>query len=39
MRLLNESYEIYKSNQKSWEAELEERKELERTLEDGLENE
>lgn len=36
MRLFNEAYCKLKSNEKDWEQELLERKELEGTLEDGL---
>ena len=39
MRLFNESYSQLRSNPKAWKEELEERKELEGTLEDGLEEE
>ena len=37
MRLLNEEYESLRTNNKLWKQELEERKELEGTLLDGLE--
>jgi hypothetical protein len=37
MRLLNEEYERLRSDKKAWAKELEERKELEGTLLDGLE--
>lgn len=37
MRLFNESYDKLKSNKKAWKKELEERKELDGTLEDGFE--
>lgn len=39
MRLFNEGYEKIRSNKKAWKKELEERKELEGSLKDGLENE
>ncbi len=39
MRILNEQYERLRSDEKAWEQELRERKELEGTLWDGLENE
>lgn len=37
MRLLNEEYENLRSDKKAWAEELKERKELEGTLLDGLE--
>lgn len=37
MRLFNEAYSRLKSNKTDWEQELLERKELEGTIEDGLE--
>lgn len=37
MRLLNMEYEKLRSNKEAWNQELEERKELEGTLNDGLE--
>ncbi len=37
MRLLNEQYEKLKSNKEAWQQELGERKELEGTIADGLE--
>ena len=37
MRLLNEEYERLRSDKKAWGEELEERKQLEGTLLDGLE--
>jgi len=37
MRLLNEEYERLRSDKKAWAEELEERKELEGTVLDGLE--
>ena len=39
MRLFNESYEKLKSDEKAWQKELEERKDLEGTLMDGHEDE
>lgn len=36
MKLLNNEYEQLRSDKQAWEAELEERKELEGTLLDGL---
>lgn len=37
MRLLNQEYETLRSDEKAWNDELKERKELEGTLSDGLE--
>jgi hypothetical protein len=39
MRLFNEGYDKLRSNKKAWKKELEEREELEGTLEDGFEDE
>lgn len=38
MRLFNEGYNKLKSDKRAWQRELKERKELEGTLEDGLED-
>lgn len=38
MKLLSEQYERLRADSKSWEGELKERKELEGTLMDGLED-
>jgi ribosomal protein S24E len=37
MRLFNDSYRVLSKNKKAWQEELEERKDLEGTLEDGFE--
>lgn len=39
MRLFNKAYDKLRSNKKAWKKELEDREELERTLEDGFEQE
>ena len=39
MRLFNEAYAMLRSNKRAWKKELQERRELEGTLEDGLEEE
>lgn len=39
MRMLNEEYELLRFDKKTWEQELKQRKELDGTLMDGLENE
>lgn len=36
MRLLSESFKKYRSDKRAWEEELQERKELDGTLEDGI---
>lgn len=39
MRILKEQYECLRVDEKAWEKELEDRRELDGTLMDGLENE
>lgn len=39
MRLMNEAYQVLQSDQSAWKEELQEREELEGTLEDGFEEE